>query len=329
MTSERAELRQRTTACRSAKPLRRRQLTGADAIARALDAGEPVQLILAALPPRTPAAAALLVRARKLGVPVRSSSERARWRLSGSGLKPRSKGGAGRDSVPVSASGSGFKPRSEGGTGSGSRSGRSTGWSGSGSGSARSTGWSGRDSVPVSAPGTPAELLALVGSPPAASLDEVLGFAGAVWQLVGLRYPGNTGAAIRTAEVSGADAVVIDSDFEHGGRREALRASMRADHFMPVFWERALEVLPRARAAGRAITAIEDSGRAAPWQVDLTTPQLFVVGGERHGIPQPVLDACDRVLRIPMRGFIPSYNVQAAVAMVAGERLRQLETDST
>jgi tRNA(Leu) C34 or U34 (ribose-2'-O)-methylase TrmL len=37
-----------------------------------------------------------------------------------------------------------------------------------------------------------------------------------------------------------------------------------------------------------------------------------------------VLDACDGALRIPMRGFIPSYNLQAAMAMVAGERLRQL-----
>jgi tRNA G18 (ribose-2'-O)-methylase SpoU len=29
-------------------------------------------------------------------------------------------------------------------------------------------------------------------------------------------------------------------------------------------------------------------------------------------------------VRVPMAGFIPSYNVQAAMAAVAAERLRQL-----
>jgi TrmH family RNA methyltransferase len=99
---------------------------------------------------------------------------------------------------------------------------------------------------------------------------------------------------------------------------------MRADRYLPVFWMRAAEVLRLARAAGRAVIALEDVGRAAPWEVDLTVPALFVVGGERHGIPEGVLAAADCVLRLPMRGFIPSYNLQAAMAAVALERLRQV-----
>ena len=152
----------------------------------------------------------------------------------------------------------------------------------------------------------------------------VLALPGCAWALVGLAYPGNTGFASRAAEVSGADGVFVDGDFQHEGRREALRASMRADRFMPVFWEPALPLLDDARRAGRSIFAIEDVGDAAPWEVDLARPALFIVGGERHGIPREVLDGADRILRIPMHGFIPSYNLQAAMAMVAGERLRQL-----
>jgi tRNA G18 (ribose-2'-O)-methylase SpoU len=52
---------------------------------------------------------------------------------------------------------------------------------------------------------------------------------------------------------------------------------------------------------------------------------LFVVGGERQGTPPELLERCDAVVRIPMAGFIPSYNLQAAVAVLAAERLRQLE----
>ena len=43
---------------------------------------------------------------------------------------------------------------------------------------------------------------------------------------------------------------------------------------------------------------------------------------------QLLLARCDAVLRIPMRGFVPAYNLQAAMAMVAGERLRQEADES-
>lgn len=168
------------------------------------------------------------------------------------------------------------------------------------------------------------EVLALVGPPAEASRAEVLAAGGAAWCLVGIAYPGNTGFAIRTAEVSGADGVFIETAFQHEGRREALRASMRADRFMPVFWEPALGAVAAARAAGRRVLAVEDVGKSAPWEVDLRGPLLLVLGGERHGIPDAVLAACDGAIRIPMLGFIPSYNLQAAMAAVAAERLRQL-----
>jgi TrmH family RNA methyltransferase len=171
----------------------------------------------------------------------------------------------------------------------------------------------------------PSEILALVGRDPRAPMEQVISAGGAAWLLVGIAYPGNTGFAIRTAEVSGADGVFIDSDFEHEGRREAVRAAMRADRFMPVFWMSALPVVSAARAGGRRVLAIEDVGHRAPWEMALGGPVLFVVGGERHGIPAEVLAKCDDVIRIPMLGFIPSYNLQAAMAAVASERLRQLE----
>ncbi|MCP3983766.1 MAG: hypothetical protein GY723_05220 [bacterium] len=171
----------------------------------------------------------------------------------------------------------------------------------------------------------PAEVLGLIGPPPDASRESVLSGNGCAWLLAGLSYPGNTGFAIRAAEVSGADAVFVDSALLHEGRREALRASMRADRFLPVFWEPALGAITAARAAGRRILAIEDTGDRAPWEVDLRESLLLVVGGERDGIPIEIQDACDTILRIPMHGFIPSYNVQAAISIVAGERLRQLQ----
>jgi tRNA G18 (ribose-2'-O)-methylase SpoU len=48
-----------------------------------------------------------------------------------------------------------------------------------------------------------------------------------------------------------------------------------------------------------------------------------VVGGENGGIPREVLARCDASIRVPMAGFIPCYNLQAAVSAIATERLRQ------
>lgn len=237
----------------------RRQVAGPDELAAALDAGEPVRLVLHAREPKDPAARALLARARDAGIPLRETSAQSLWRLGKCTPAP--------------------------------------------------------------------ELMAVIGADPAAPPDEALRAGGAAWLLVGVAYPGNAGFAIRLAEVSGAACVFVDAGFAHEGKREALRASMRADRFFPVYWLPALDAIAHAKRAGRRVLAVEDVGTEAPWQTDLTGRLLLVVGGERGGIPADVLAACDGVLRIPMRGFIPSYNLQAAMAIVAGERLRQLGAD--
>ncbi len=170
----------------------------------------------------------------------------------------------------------------------------------------------------------PDEILALAGPPPGTGLGEVLARPGAIWLLAGLSYPSNAGAAIRTAEVSGAGAVIIDGPFNNASRRAALRFSVRGDWFMPVLWHDAHAVLDAAAGTTRPIIGVELSGRRAPWEIDLTANPVFVVGGETNGIPADVLDRCPQTVRIPMLGFIPSYNLQAAVAAIAVERLRQL-----
>lgn len=175
----------------------------------------------------------------------------------------------------------------------------------------------------------PAQALALLGRNPAASLEAALALNGAFWLLSGMTYPGNVGFALRCAEVSGADAVAVDASFAPQERDQALRFSMRANRFMPVFWEESLHVVELARRAGRFVVALEDVGACAPWEVDLTQPVLCVVGGERHGVMQEILKQSDAIVRIPMAGFIPSYNLQAAVTTLAIERLRQLALRTT
>lgn len=175
----------------------------------------------------------------------------------------------------------------------------------------------------LSPPGQPCEILAVVGPTAAVDLHTLMQRSGAVWLFSGVAYAGNVGFALRTLEVAGAAGAVVDAHFEKGKRRSALRIAMGAQRFFPVLWKNSDAALEAARAAERRIIGIEDSGRLAPWEADLSGAPLFVVGGEQQGIAASALAHCDLVLRLPMAGFIPSYNLQAAVAATAIEHLRQ------
>jgi 23S rRNA (guanosine2251-2'-O)-methyltransferase len=170
----------------------------------------------------------------------------------------------------------------------------------------------------------PERALAMLGPDPRAHLDELFGRPGALWLLHGVAYPSNVGFAIRTAEVSGAQGVIVGTQFNHDERGRIAHVSMGADRLLPVLYEASAPVLVRAREHGYRIVALEDVGARAVWEVDLRGNVLFVVGGERDGLGPELLAACDEVVRIPMAGFVPSYNLQGALSALAAERLRQL-----
>ncbi len=167
-------------------------------------------------------------------------------------------------------------------------------------------------------------VMAMLGDSPRAELDELLARGGLTWLLHRATYPSNAGFVVRTAEVSGADGVVIDARWNHQDRSRVRHVSMGASTLLPVLFHDWQEVVTRARALGTRVVAIEDVGDKAPWQVDLRERCVCVVGGERDGVDPALLAACDAVVRVPMAGFVPSYNLQAAMAAVAVERLRQL-----
>jgi len=170
----------------------------------------------------------------------------------------------------------------------------------------------------------PERALAMLGPDPGADLSELFGRPGAVWLLHGAAYPSNVGFAIRTAEVSGAQGVVVGTQLNHDERGRVAHVSMGADRLLPVLYESSTPVIALARERGYRVVALEDVGARSASEVDLRGDVLFVVGGERDGLGPDLLAACDEVVRIPMAGFVPSYNLQAALSALAAERLRQL-----
>jgi 23S rRNA (guanosine2251-2'-O)-methyltransferase len=165
--------------------------------------------------------------------------------------------------------------------------------------------------------------LALVGRNPDLTLQEVFSNGGLVWLLAGAAYPVNIGFCIRTAEVSGASAVIVDAELNNPERSAAKRASMKAHRFLPVHWSSGLDAIKMAKKFGFRIIAVEDVGTSAPWDVDMTGDIILVVGGEKNGISSEILSESDEIVRIPMSGFVPSFNLQAPLSAVAIEAQRQ------
>ena len=167
------------------------------------------------------------------------------------------------------------------------------------------------------------EALALIGRLQTESLDELMSRGGTIWFFDGVTYSTNLGFAIRTAEVSGADGVVLNVAKTHEERRTIRRASMRADRFIPVIYSNTEEIIAKAKQYNLPIIVAEDVGDRGPWDVDMTGDILLVVGAERDGVSQQTLDNADFVVKLPMNGFVPSYNLQVAVSVLAVEALKQ------
>jgi len=150
-----------------------------------------------------------------------------------------------------------------------------------------------------------------------ADLDEIAARARLLVILDGVEDPHNLGAIIRTAHAAGADAVVIPERRAVGLTDVVAKAAAGALEYLPVVRagniNRALEELKRRDFW---IYGVDERGDQAYEQVPYAAPAALVFGGEGKGLHELVRKHCDALLRIPMKGRIPSLNVSVAAGVV-------------
>ena len=132
----------------------------------------------------------------------------------------------------------------------------------------------------------------------------------ALWRL---SDPGNVGTLIRSADAFGA-AVSLSEECADPLSQKALRASAGAIFRVPL--------LPWEERPGRLV-ALDASGAVPLGEADLAPPVTIVLGAERAGLPDDLLQVCDLVAAIPMRGGAESLNVAAAGAIALYELSRR------
>jgi 23S rRNA (guanosine2251-2'-O)-methyltransferase len=161
-----------------------------------------------------------------------------------------------------------------------------------------------------------------------ASIDDVTSLLkqpGPVVLLDGVRYATNVGFVLRTAEVAGASGVVLVSE-ESPSRswmKDVAHASMGANRFLPLVHTTPAVGIEAFKASERPLIVAEDVGDRAPWDVPIPWNAVLAVGSEADGVRGEVLDVASAVVRLPMPGFVPSYNLQVAATALLMECLRQ------
>jgi TrmH family RNA methyltransferase len=141
----------------------------------------------------------------------------------------------------------------------------------------------------------------------------------ALW---GVKDPGNVGTVLRAALAFGVGSVVLGPGTADPYGPKAVRASMGAIFAVPVARAAAIEELPGVRVALDARRG--EPLRGGAWVRDGEVS--LVVGAERAGLPQDVLDACDRAAHIPIAN--ESLNAAMAATLAIYELIRVTDPEA-
>jgi len=136
---------------------------------------------------------------------------------------------------------------------------------------------------------------------------------------------GNTGTILRFAACLGLGVDIIEPAGFPLSDRALKRAGMdyleMAALTRHVDWH-AFEDWRKARAD--RLVLLSTKATTAYTSFTFASSDILLFGRESAGVPDPVHQAADARLTIPMQGAARSINVALSVAMVAGEAIRQL-----
>mgnify|MGYP000957607578 CR=1 FL=1 len=171
-------------------------------------------------------------------------------------------------------------------------------------------------------------MLAYASAAAYSSVDDILALAARrdeepfIVVLDGVTDPHNLGAIIRTAECCGAHGVIVPERRAAGLNPAAVKASAGALSYLPVARVGNLSrTLAELKEKGLWVIGCDMSGGDIR-QSDLSGPVALVIGSEGEGVSRLVLEGCDRVISIPLKGQIASLNASVAAGIALYEVMR-------
>lgn len=134
----------------------------------------------------------------------------------------------------------------------------------------------------------------------------------------------NLGAIARSAEVLGADAIVVPSRGSALITPDAVKASAGALARIPLCRVPSLvNALELAQMSGIRIFSSELGGSTRLQDLDLSVPLAFIIGSEEEGVSPAVSAMADERFYIEQSGSTDSLNVSVATGIMLYEVSRQ------
>ncbi len=135
-----------------------------------------------------------------------------------------------------------------------------------------------------------------------------------------IRSSHNVGSMFRTADALGVEKLFLTGytpapkDKFNRPNKEISKVALGGE--MTVAWEFSedvFDVIKKLKKAGVEIVAIEQSSKSVDYKdFSLSGPTTFIFGNEVDGVPEKILDLCDKIVSIPMKGKKESLNVSVA-----------------
>ncbi len=142
--------------------------------------------------------------------------------------------------------------------------------------------------------------------------------------LDGVEDPHNLGAAIRTADAAGADAVIIPERRAASVTAIVAKASAGASEHLPIAKVTNIaRTLEELKAKNIWTVGLDERGPQSYDALDYNMDCAIVLGSEGKGIHQLVARKCDFLVSIPMLGKVSSLNVSVAAGVMLYEIVRQ------
>ena len=134
----------------------------------------------------------------------------------------------------------------------------------------------------------------------------------------------NMGAIARTAECTGAAALVVPDHGSAALNEDAVKTSSGALLRLPICREQNLKTaINLAKQYGYQVVAATEKGAVHYRQVDFRQPTLLIMGNEETGISSELLKMSDVRAKLPIVGEVASLNVSVAAGVFLYEALEQ------
>lgn len=134
----------------------------------------------------------------------------------------------------------------------------------------------------------------------------------------------NFGAIARTAECEGVDAILLPSKGSVQVNADAVKTSAGALNRIKVCrTDNLKDSLFYIQQCGLRLVVCTEKSKVPLYETNLRGAVAIIMGSEKDGVTQDIINMADISCRIPMKGEIASLNVGVAAGMAMYEKLRQ------